>query len=76
MESRDGEQLAHDALHADTASERTRANEALMSRVFGKPKETVERLEKPLALQAVEEMTDEELAEAWAQLDADLPPSH
>jgi hypothetical protein len=42
-----------------------------MSRVFGRPKETVEKLEKPLALQQIEEMTSEELDELWRRLEAE-----
>src|SRR5262249_826296 len=53
------------------ALRRLEAAERLLTRGLGKPKETQERVVKPLELQAIEEMTTEQLEDLWRQLDAD-----
>lgn len=45
-----------------------RSAEAILSRVYGKPKELIETLERPAELAAVAEMTREERDSLWRRL--------
>lgn len=59
------------ALVSGEAGERLRAAEALLSRVYGKPKETVETVqrERPKELQEIADMTPEERDALWRELE-------
>jgi hypothetical protein len=59
-------------LKADDVSVRVRSADALMNRVFGKPKETVESVEVPADLQAIRNMSPDEIAVLWAQVKPDI----
>lgn len=60
-----------DALRNGEPGERLRAAEQLISRVYGKPKETVETVQKPEEIRRLEEMSDEEFFAEWARFQAE-----
>ena len=57
-------------LDADDPVVRVRSADVLMSRVFGRPKETIEQVKPPVPaeLQAVRDMSAEEREELWRRL--------
>lgn len=53
-------------LESDDPATAMRAAEGLLSRVYGKPKETLEQVTKPDEVRRLEELSNEELFAAWA----------
>ena len=59
-------------LKSEDPTIRVRSADALLNRVFGKPKETIETVEVPEDLQRLQEMSPDEIAELWARLQVTL----
>lgn len=58
-------------LESDDPATAMRAAEGILSRVYGKPKETVEQVQKPAEVQRLEDLSDEEFFAEWARFQAE-----